>query len=149
MGTKRATFLSVAAGKEEERKIYFRQQFARNCRRLLPPTQKILHHSKNSKHSSLLCNKENFPVKPTFLISRKMRRFSTASEVKGTMYMNTRYIQVTYTEMYLKKKRGISLMLIYGTWQEHHISQLYVLQVPLFGLKFVAKSSFWSTITSL
>ena len=62
MGTKRATFLSVAAGKEEERKIYFRQQFARNCRRLLPPTQKILHHSKNSKHSSLLCNKENFPA---------------------------------------------------------------------------------------
>ncbi len=34
-----------------------------------------------------------------------MRRFSTASEVKGTMYMNTRYIQVTYTEMYLQKKR--------------------------------------------
>ena len=33
-------------------------------------------------------------------------------------------------------------MLIYGTWQEHHISQLYVLQVPLFGLKFVAKSFF-------
>ena len=31
----------------------------------------------------------------TFLISRKMRRLSTAREEKGMIYMNTRYIQVT------------------------------------------------------